>query len=100
MKVCLIEDDLDLGSALKSALEDEGIGVVWLRLGRDVSHFLQDQSCDAAVLDLGLPDADGFSVLKDLRRAGTDVPILVISARDGLEEPASLPGCRCRRLLN
>jgi two-component system response regulator QseB/two-component system response regulator BasR len=86
MKICLVEDDLELGKALQSALQDAGQSVVWVRRGADARRWVDSEPFDAVLLDLGLPDANGIDVLRDLRGAGMTLPILVITARDSLED--------------
>jgi len=86
MNICLVEDDLLLGRALKSSLEDAGHSVVWLRMAADARSWLAGDSLDAALLDLGLPDGEGLSLLKELRRSGNSLPVLIITARDTLDE--------------
>jgi two-component system response regulator QseB/two-component system response regulator BasR len=84
MKICLVEDDLELGKALQSALQDAGQTVVWVRRGADARRWVDSEPFDAVVLDLGLPDENGIDVLRDLRAGGKTLPILVITARDSL----------------
>lgn len=86
MNICLIEDDLALGRALQSALQDAGEEVLWVRRAADARHWVGEQPFDAVLLDLGLPDGSGIDVLRDLRSNGHTVPILIITARDGLED--------------
>lgn len=86
MKICLIEDDLALGRALQLALQDAGEEVLWVRRAADARHWIDEQPFDAVLLDLGLPDGSGIDVLRDLRGAGHTVPILIITARDGLDD--------------
>jgi two-component system response regulator QseB/two-component system response regulator BasR len=86
MKICLVEDDLELGKALQSALQDAGQEVVWVRRASDARHWVGTEPFDAVLLDLGLPDGNGIDVLRDLRAAGHTLPILVITARDSLED--------------
>jgi DNA-binding response OmpR family regulator len=86
MKVCLIEDDLELGRALQSALTDAGESVVWVRLAADARYQLGELVFDAVLLDLGLPDGNGLDVLRQIRADGQTVPILIIIARDSLED--------------
>ncbi|QPF75749.1 response regulator transcription factor [Roseateles sp. DAIF2] len=86
MRVCLVEDDLALGRALQAALQESGHEVVWVRLSADARAWVQDEPFDALVLDLGLPDGDGLDLLRRLRAHGKQVPILVITARDGVED--------------
>lgn len=86
MKICLVEDDLELGKALQAALQDAGQEVVWVRRASDARHWVETEPFDAVLLDLGLPDGNGIDVLRELRSAGHTLPILVITARDSLED--------------
>ena len=86
MKICLIEDDLELGRALQSALQDAGLEVMWLRRAADARHWVSEEPFDAILLDLGLPDGNGIELLRHFRSEGKTVPILVITARDSLED--------------
>ncbi|MES2152577.1 MAG: response regulator transcription factor [Pseudomonadota bacterium] len=86
MKICLVEDDLELGRALQAALQDAGQQVVWLRRAGDARHSIGEAAFDAVLLDLCLPDANGLDLLRQLRAAGHTLPILVITARDGLAD--------------
>ncbi|MCP5144939.1 MAG: response regulator transcription factor [Gammaproteobacteria bacterium] len=82
MNVCLVEDDLLLGRALKAFLEDNGQQVIWVRMAADARDRLHDEEFDAALVDLGLPDGEGIDLVKQLRRQGNHLPILIITARD------------------
>ena len=86
MKICLVEDDLELGKALQAALQDAGQEVVWVRRASDARHWVGNEPFDAVLLDLGLPDGNGIDVLRELRASGHTLPILVITARDSLED--------------
>lgn len=86
MKICLIEDDLELGRALQSALQDAGHDIVWIRRGADAKHWVDQEPFDAVLLDLGLPDGNGIELLRHFRSCGQTLPILIITARDGLED--------------
>ena len=86
MKICLVEDDLELGKALQSALQDAGQEAVWVRRVADARHWIASDPFDAILLDLGLPDGSGLDLLKLLRSEGKTLPILVITARDSLED--------------
>ena len=86
MRVLLVEDDFLLGSGVKAGLEQAGYTVDWVRDGRHACQALRDEEPDLAVLDLGLPGQDGMSVLGDLRRRGSDLPLLILTARDTLED--------------
>ena len=86
VKIYLIEDDLNIGQALLTVFKDEGDEVVWVRMANDAVERLRAEDFDAVLLDLGLPDGDGNELLKRLRAAGLTVPILIITARDGLQD--------------
>lgn len=86
MKICLVEDDLELGRALQSALQDAGQEVVWVRRGADARHWVDCEPFDAILLDLGLPDSNGMELLRHFRAEGKTLPILIITARDSLED--------------
>jgi DNA-binding response OmpR family regulator len=86
MNIFLVEDDLEFGRALQAALQDQGHKVVWVRVAAAALQCIAADRCDAVLLDLGLPDADGFDVLRQLRAQGQAFPILVISARNSLED--------------
>ena len=86
MNILLLEDDLDLGEAVRLAFESEGYRVVWVRRLDDAMASLQYSEPELLVLDLGLPDGDGHQLLAWLRREQRKVPALILSARDGLEE--------------
>lgn len=86
MKIFMIEDDLAIGRALLSVFQDEGHTVVWCRLSADAVARIGAEPFDAVLLDLGLPDGDGTTVLRELRATGLAVPVLIITARDSLQD--------------
>lgn len=86
MKILLIEDDLDLGNGVRIALSDQGMDVVWVRTLEDAARSLEHDSCDLVLLDLGLPDGDGMQLLGRLRRDKSGLPVLILSARDTLDD--------------
>lgn len=86
MRVLLVEDDELLGSAVQAGLEQSGFTVDWLRDGRQASLALQSDEPDLLVLDLGLPGKDGLTVLNELRARKSSLPVLILTARDTVEE--------------
>jgi two-component system response regulator QseB len=86
MKILLVEDDLDLGNGVRIALTDQALEVVWVRRLDDALRVLATVSCDLVLLDLGLPDGDGLTLVSWLRSARQVLPVLILSARDALEE--------------
>jgi len=86
MRVLLIEDDPLLGDALQAGLRGNGFAVEWLRDGEAGLAALGSDAFDAVVLDLGLPRLDGRRLLERRRSAGDRTPVLVLTARDALED--------------
>ncbi|PTQ90445.1 response regulator [Agitococcus lubricus] len=86
MRILLVEDDAMLGATLKSALEPQGYTVDWLRDGAQALQAISDQHIDLVILDLGLPKMDGMTVLNAVRRKGVSTPILILTARDTVQD--------------
>ncbi|MCE4557852.1 response regulator [Roseateles cellulosilyticus] len=86
MKLLLVEDDLDLGNGVRIALSSQDMEVVWVRRLVDAAQVLDSTLCDLVLLDLGLPDGDGLTLLRRLRRERQSLPILILTARDALED--------------
>lgn len=86
MRVLVIEDDATLGSALQEFLAGQGYAVDWLKDGEHVPGAVSAQSYDLLLLDLNLPGVSGLDVLRQLRREGEQVPVLVLTARDAVED--------------
>lgn len=82
----MVEDDELLGSAVQAGLEQAGYTVDWLRSGRLAGTALKDEEPDLLVLDLGLPGTDGLAILRELRARGSSLPVLVLTARDTVED--------------
>lgn len=85
MHIILVEDDLQLGEAIRHALEQQAYAVTWLRTGKEASHALRDQTAALVLLDLGLPDIDGLAILANARSAGIRTPVIVMTARDAVQ---------------
>src|SRR5262247_2983309 len=86
MRILVVEDDKDLARQLKNALTGAGYAVDVAHDGEE-GHFLGDtEPYDVVILDLGLPVLDGVSVLKQWRRAGRKMPVLILTARDRWSE--------------
>ncbi len=88
MRVLVVEDEPTLAAQLATALREVGYAVDSACNGVD-AHFMGDdesQSLDAVILDLGLPQMDGITVLKKWRAAGRTVPVLILTARDNWHE--------------
>lgn len=86
MKIFLLEDDIAIGEALLAVLHAESWQVVWCRLAANAVERVRNEHFDVVLLDLGLPDGDGTDVLRDLRAAELNLPVLVITARESLQD--------------
>lgn len=82
MRLLLVEDDLPLGEGLRAGLQAEGYTVDWLHDGASAVHALLSETFDLVVLDLGLPRLSGIEVLQQLRKSGSHLPVLILTARD------------------
>ncbi|MET0314356.1 MAG: response regulator transcription factor [Hansschlegelia sp.] len=85
MRALLIEDDRMIGSSLKRGLAEAGIVVDWVEDGATGLAALDASSYAIILLDLGLPDGCGLSVLDRLRKRSDDTPVVILTARDDLE---------------
>lgn len=86
MQLLLVEDDPELGRQMKVWMSEAGHHLQWVETGQGALDWLRDHACDAAILDVGLPDMDGFSVVEDLRRRGVLTPVLFLTARVGVPD--------------
>ncbi|MFT5532482.1 MAG: two-component system OmpR family response regulator [Burkholderiaceae bacterium] len=86
MRVLLVEDDIMIGEAIQGALKDASYAADWVKNGQTALTTLACQRYDLVLLDLGLPGKDGLEVLTSIRASGNPVPLLVITARDGLDD--------------
>ena len=86
MRLLLVEDDAMLGRAVLTALKMEGYDVDWMSAGQSALHCLETEDYDLVILDLGLPDLDGKNVLTTLRKRGATTPVIVLTARDSIED--------------
>lgn len=89
MRILLVEDDRLLGDGLKAGLGQAGFSVDWARDGAAAELALKAEPYAAVVLDLGLPRLPGMDVLRRLRASGGKVPVLILTARDALEDRVS-----------
>jgi len=86
MRVLLVEDDAMIGEAVCVALKDAAYAVDWVRRGDEAADALRYGEHQAVLLDLGLPGRGGLEVLSALREGGSSIPVIIITARDGLSE--------------
>ena len=86
MRVLIVEDDRKVAAFIQRGLEEEGYAVDVLHDGSQAAGYATCIDYDAAVLDLMLPGRSGFQVLRDLRARKADLPVLVLTARDGVDQ--------------
>jgi DNA-binding response OmpR family regulator len=86
MRLLVVEDDALIGAGVRTGLKQAGYTVDWVKDGQAAALAIANGVYDAVVLDLGLPRKDGLSLLRDLRAKGNDLLVLVLTARDALED--------------
>lgn len=86
MRILLVEDDSMLGAATQQALRDAAHAVDWVLDGDSALAAVKASPYEAMLLDLGLPKRDGLAVLQALRQAGNNLPVIVVTARDGVDD--------------
>ncbi|MBN3728315.1 response regulator transcription factor [Burkholderia sp. Ac-20379] len=86
MRVLLVEDDEMIGDEMAGALRDASYAVDWVRDGESAIASVRTQHYELVLLDLGLPKQDGFHVLSAIRAANNPVPVVMVTARDALED--------------
>jgi two-component system, OmpR family, response regulator len=86
MRILLIEDDRMIGTAVQQALKDAAYAVDWVTDGETAIHVAESEVYELALLDLGLPKADGRDVLRRLRELGRRLPIIIVTARDSVDD--------------
>jgi len=86
MKILVVEDEQKVADALREGLEAENYEVVVERTGEAAFFRVNTETFDAVLLDLGLPGRDGLEILKAVRSRGMKTPVLVLTARDSLQD--------------
>jgi DNA-binding response OmpR family regulator len=86
MHILLVEDDRPLAASLIKALQNAGYAPNHVETGAAALHTLRVEKPDIVLLDIGLPDTDGITVLKTLRKTDLDLPVLLLTARDSVED--------------
>ncbi|MDN4482840.1 response regulator transcription factor [Demequina lignilytica] len=86
MRVLLVEDEERLVASLRDGLRTAGIETVHARTGREGLALAQTEGLDLMILDIGLPDQEGFTVLRRLRVTGSDLPVIILTARTSAED--------------
>ena len=86
MRLLLVEDDVMVASGIKLGLCDAGYAVDWVGSAERAEEALRSETFDAALIDIGLPAIDGLGLLRVIRRSGVAMPVLLLTARDALQD--------------
>lgn len=86
MRIMLVEDDKPFGNAVKQALNDASYAVDWVQDGVTALNSIKIEEYSLILLDLGLPKKDGLEVLSELRKDKSKLPVIIITARDAIED--------------
>src|SRR6187431_1342866 len=86
MRVLLIEDDQMIGESVAESLKDSGYAVDWVKDGDSGLTAIACQHYDLLLLDLGLPRKEGIEVLKTVRHQKNSLPVIILTARDAIED--------------
>lgn len=86
MRILFVEDDSMIGEAVFEILKDAAYAVDWAKDGEEALTSVSVQKYDLVLLDLGLPTMDGMDVLKHIRSQQNQVPLIILTARDALDE--------------
>jgi DNA-binding response OmpR family regulator len=86
VRILVVEDELKVANALKEGLEDERYEVVVAQTGEDAFFRITTEKFDLILLDLMLPGRDGLQILASVRKSGIETPVLLLTARDSLED--------------
>ena len=86
MRVLIVEDDQMVGAAMVQALKDAAYAVDWVTDGATAIEAAEVETYDVALLDLGLPRADGHEVLRQFRSKRERLPVIIVTARDGVDD--------------
>ncbi|CAB3803484.1 Transcriptional regulatory protein QseB [Paraburkholderia ultramafica] len=86
MRILLVEDDEMIGDAIVQSLQDAAYAADWVRDADAATGALLGQEHDVLLLDLNLPHRDGIDVLRSLRSGGNKLPVIILTARDGVDD--------------
>ncbi len=90
MRILLVEDVVDLADAVRAHLTSLGYAVDWCADGAAVAAMLKETSFDLVILDIMLPNRDGFAILSEMRRGRSRIPVLVTTALAGVDDKVNL----------
>jgi two-component system, OmpR family, response regulator len=93
MRLLMVEDDQMIGESMQQGLKKTGLAVDWARDGKSAELALGNGVYDLMILDLGLPHKNGLELLNELRKQGNDLPVLIVTARDAVDDKVSGLNC-------
>jgi DNA-binding response OmpR family regulator len=86
VKILIVEDQRRLGQFLKKSLTERSYTATWVQSCKEARDALCETGYDVILLDLGLPDGDGLALLQEWRKSGFNEPVLILSARDAVQD--------------
>jgi two-component system copper resistance phosphate regulon response regulator CusR len=86
VRILLVEDEIKVGQAVSKGLQGEGYEITWAQTGEEGFFYASSQAFDLIVLDVMLPGRDGIEVLHTLRTQGSKTPVLLLTAKDAIED--------------
>jgi two-component system, OmpR family, copper resistance phosphate regulon response regulator CusR len=86
VRILLVEDEIKVGNAVSEGLRAEGYEITWAQNGEEGFFHASSQGFDLIVLDVMLPGRDGIEVLQTLRKQGSTTPVLLLTAKDAIED--------------
>lgn len=93
MRLLVVEDDPMIGESMQRGLKKTGLAVDWVRDGKSAELALGNGVYDLMILDLGLPHKGGLELLSQLRQQGNDLPVLIVTARDAVDDKVAGLNC-------
>jgi DNA-binding response OmpR family regulator len=93
MRLLVVEDDQMIGESMQHGLKKTGLAVDWVRDGKSAELALGNGVYDLMILDLGLPHKGGLELLSQLRQQGNDLPVLIVTARDAVDDKVAGLNC-------
>jgi len=89
LQILVVEDDPKIAHTVHAGLRDHGLNAVRVGTGKEALDFFSGEQVDIVVLDLGLPDMDGMEVLGTIRENSPNLPVLILTARDSVQDRVS-----------
>lgn len=86
MRILLAEDERDMNMLITKILKKEGYSVDSCFDGEEASEYLRGADYDAAILDIMMPKKDGYKVVEELRNSGSEIPVIFLTAKDGIQD--------------